>query len=166
MNLDIVSKGLIILIIGWLAYLLGFYGLSPFFLTEDTVASHSILMGEHLMHYESPKHKKVSDFSIFIALLVMLIISIIISKRVEKMEEKEVHRDLQVLKRVLSEDEKKLLDEVQRSGEITQDSLRFRLNWSKAKASTIISHLDRSGLLQRRREGKTYVVLLAPSFSK
>ena len=57
--------------------------------------------------------------------------------------------------------EKKILDEVKRAGEITQDSLRFRLNWSKAKISTILTNLDKINLIQRERQGKTYKVFLS-----
>ena len=52
------------------------------------------------------------------------------------------------------------LDEIKKAGEITQDSLRFRLNWSKAKVSTILTNLDKIGLIQRERIGKTYKVYL------
>ncbi|MBI2142294.1 hypothetical protein HYU15_02260 [Candidatus Woesearchaeota archaeon] len=69
-------------------------------------------------------------------------------------------RELQIIKRALSADEKALIDEVQKAGKITQDSLRFRLGWSKAKISTITTNLDRMGLVQRERQGKTYNVFL------
>lgn len=67
-------------------------------------------------------------------------------------------QDYEVVKKVLSDDEKKILAEVEKEKEITQDSLRFRLDWSKAKISTILTNLDKQGIIQRRREGKTYVV--------
>lgn len=69
-------------------------------------------------------------------------------------------REYNILRKALSEDEKKVLDEIKKAGEITQDSLRFRLNWSKAKISTILTNLDKRGLVQRERIGKTYKVYL------
>ena len=39
-------------------------------------------------------------------------------------------------------------------------SLRFRLNWSKAKISTILTNLDKKGIVQRQRTGKTYNIYL------
>ncbi len=71
--------------------------------------------------------------------------------------------DMDILKMGLSTDEKALLAEVEKAGQITQDSLRFRLDWSKAKVSTIVSSLDRRGIVQRERSGKTYRVFLQKS---
>lgn len=68
--------------------------------------------------------------------------------------------ELEIIKRVLSDDEKAVVDEVRRAGEITQDSLRFRLDWSKAKLSRILTNLDRLNIIQRERVGKTYNVFL------
>ncbi len=68
--------------------------------------------------------------------------------------------ELQIIKKALSADEKALIEEVQKAGKITQDSLRFRLGWSKAKISTITTNLDRMGLVQRERQGKTYNLFL------
>jgi uncharacterized membrane protein len=39
--------------------------------------------------------------------------------------------------------------------------LRFRLGWSKAKLSRILTNLDKMNLIQRERAGKTYNVFLA-----
>ncbi len=69
-------------------------------------------------------------------------------------------KDYTILRKVLSDDEKMILDEVKKAGEITQDSLRFRLNWSKAKVSTTLTLLDKMNLIQRERIGKTYKVYL------
>lgn len=68
--------------------------------------------------------------------------------------------ELEIIKRALSDDEKLVLDEIRRAGEITQDSLRFRLEWSKAKLSRILTNLDKLNLIQRERFGKTYKVFL------
>jgi len=68
--------------------------------------------------------------------------------------------ELEIIKRALSDDEKAVLDEIRRAGEITQDSLRFRLDWSKAKLSRILTNLDKMNIIQRERVGKTYNVFL------
>lgn len=68
--------------------------------------------------------------------------------------------ELSIIRKVLSEDEKAIIDEIRRVGEITQDSLRFRLGWSKAKVSRILTNLDKMNLIQRERIGKTYNVFL------
>lgn len=71
-----------------------------------------------------------------------------------------------VLRTALRDDERRILDEVKRAGEITQDSLRFRLDWSKSKVSTILTGLDKRNLIQRERMGRTYKVYLQPHGSE
>lgn len=77
--------------------------------------------------------------------------------------EEEAEKELRIIRRALSADERAVVDEVQKAGKITQDSLRFRLGWSKAKISTILSNLDRANIIQRERVGKTYNVFLGKS---
>src|SRR3989338_4166990 len=69
-------------------------------------------------------------------------------------------KEYSILRKALSEDEKVILDEIKKADEITQDSLRFRLDWSKAKVSTVLTNLDKRNLIQRERIGKTYKVHL------
>ncbi len=66
----------------------------------------------------------------------------------------------------MSHHEKQWMNEIRAAKVITQDSLRFRLDWSKAKVSTILTNLDRKGLIVRERSGKTYKVYLSSYFSK
>ncbi len=67
--------------------------------------------------------------------------------------------EFEIMKRALTADERLLLETVRSAPDgITQDSLRFRLDWSKAKVSTMLSYLDRMGLVQRERFGKTFKV--------
>ena len=68
---------------------------------------------------------------------------------------------LSIVKKKLSADEKKMLKEIETAGTITQDSLRARLGWSKAKVSTTLTRLDKMNLIQRERQGKTYKVFLS-----
>ena len=75
-------------------------------------------------------------------------------------KDKEKDKEFNIIKKALSEDERKILNEIKKAGEITQDSLRFRLNWSKAKISTILTNLDKKEIVQRQRTGKTYYVYL------
>lgn len=100
--------------------------------------------------------------SISVGLIVASYLELFKGKRREAAGKSNSEADLEVLKRMMSEDEKKVVDEVVKAGEITQDSLRLRLDWSKAKLSTLISVLDRQGVLQRERSGKTYRVRLDP----
>ena len=127
------------------------------------------------MHFESPAHQTLSTMSVFLALLAMLSLSVWfrLSATISRGSGAQspettpnLDHELQILKRALSTDEKRILEEVEKESEITQDSLRFRLEWSKAKVSTIASNLDRMGLIQRRREGKTYIVFLPKTSRK
>ena len=93
-----------------------------------------------------------------IPLIIALFIGVIVSFYLFGTKEKD--KEYNIIKKVLSEDWKKVLDEIKKTGEITQDSLKFRLGWSKAKISTILTNLDRRGLIQRERVGKTYKVYL------
>jgi len=97
-----------------------------------------------------------------IPLIIALIIGIIISFYLFKDKNKEDKKkdEFSIIRKALSEDEKKILDEIKKAKEITQDSLRFRLGWSKAKVSTILTNLDKRNLIQRERTGKTYNVYL------
>lgn len=61
-----------------------------------------------------------------------------------------------ILKKALSKDEAMLLDSINGSEGITQDSLRFRTGFSKPKVSIIISRLEKSGIIAREKLGKTY----------
>ena len=94
-----------------------------------------------------------------VALLVGVLVSLLLmTKKTETTVTKA--DELEIIKRALSDDEKAVLDEIRRAGEITQDSLRFRLEWSKAKLSRILTNLDKLNLIQRERVGKTYNVFL------
>lgn len=79
-------------------------------------------------------------------------------------EQKPSH--IEIMMNAMNEDERKVIGEIKTAGEITQDSLRFRLGWSKAKLSTILSHLDRLGIIQKERSGKTYRVFIQKSLEE
>jgi len=149
-GIDNVTKILLILLIGVILYFVMFMVLSPFLIKEPTSMAEMMnqIMGSN---NNSPT---INLASLIIALVVALIVSFYLFKRDVKEQE------YKIIRRALSEDEKKILDEIKKAGEITQDSLRFRLDWSKAKISTILTNLDKRNLIQRERTGKTYNVYL------
>lgn len=61
---------------------------------------------------------------------------------------------------LLSRDERLIIDRLKEAGELTQDSLRGRLGWSKAKASTVLGGMERRQLVRRVKFGKTHSVTL------
>lgn len=102
------------------------------------------------------------QIDIILSIIIVLIIGIIISFYLFRENENKGKgvNEFNIIRKAVSDDEKKILDEIKKAGEITQDSLRFRLNWSKAKISTILTNLDKRELIQRERIGKTYKVYL------
>ena len=114
-------------------------------------------MGDHIMTFTSPEERNLNLASIFLAFLGGFGLWLLLRKGISRTE---TSRELEILKRALSDDEKKVVEEVKKAGEITQDSLRFRLNWSKAKVSAILLQLDRMSIVQRERQGKTYKIFL------
>ena len=153
-DLDTVTKIGIIVIIMMLFYIIFLFVLKPIFITDET-ASHNLQMGDHMMTFTSPDQRNLNLAAIFISLVTGFSIWLIMRPNKTFAEKPE---EIEILKKALSPDEKKLLEEVQKAGEITQDALRFRLDWSKAKVSAILLQLDRMNLVQRERQGKTYNV--------
>jgi len=151
-KLDNVTKILLILLIGVIFYFAIFSILKPFFITEPT--SMMRMMGSDLMNFSSGSSATMNLVALIIAIAIALVVSFYLFRQDDKEQE------YKILRRALSEDEKAILDEIKKAGEITQDSLRFRLDWSKAKVSTILTNLDKRGLIQRERIGKTYKVYL------
>ena len=149
-NLDNVTKILLILLIGVILYFGMFMALSPFLTKEP--ASMAEMMNQIMGSNNSSI--TINLASLIIALIIALFVSFYLFRQDRKEQE------YKIIRKALSEDEKAILDEIKKAGEITQDSLRFRLNWSKAKISTILTNLDKRGLIQRERTGKTYNVYL------
>ena len=150
-NMHPASKGLLIATAGALVYLFSatvYYLLSP--PRAPTMMGH--MMGRAAAN--DPFYYMLSyTIPLIIALASMLAISVYFFS-FDKKDEK-----IKILKKALSKDENEALEKIREAGGgITQDSLRFRLGWSKAKISTIINNLDRRGIIQRERFGKTYKI--------
>ena len=156
-NLDLTTKIILIILVVVISYLLLFVVLSELFVQETNNPMGGMM--NHMMD-PSPDYTVAILLSLTIALVVGLLVTLWLKPTktetaiVAKMDE------LEIIKRALSDDEKAVLDEIRRAGEITQDSLRFRLDWSKAKLSRILTNLDKLNIIQRERMGKTYKVFI------
>src|SRR3990172_3028328 len=64
-----------------------------------------------------------------------------------------VKRNVEVLKKALSEDERLLLDMIGESEGVTQDSIRFKTGFSKSKVSALISEMEKKDILSREKLG-------------
>ncbi|MFA4952770.1 MAG: hypothetical protein WC584_00955 [Candidatus Pacearchaeota archaeon] len=148
-KLDNVTKILLIVLVVAITYFFVFLIMGSFFIKQPT----SMMEVMNQTIYGSNR-TSILIFSLIIALSIGIIFSFYLSKIQTK--DKEYH----IIKKALSKDERTILDEIKKAGEVTQDSLRFRLNWSKAKISTILTNLDKMSLIQRERIGKTYKVYL------
>ena len=148
-KLDNITRIFLIILVVAISYFFVFLIIGYFFIKQPT--SMMDIMNQSIY---GNNRTNILIFSFIIA----LIIGIIFSSHLSKIQTKE--KEYHILKKALSKDERIILDEIKKAGEITQDSLRFRLNWSKAKISTILSNLDKMNLIQRERIGKTYKVYL------
>ncbi|MDO8740743.1 MAG: hypothetical protein Q7J54_04210 [Candidatus Woesearchaeota archaeon] len=155
-NLNNASKSVLIVLVIIAVYFLLFPFIGSFFIREQTpmMQGMSEMMGANIMSSSSISSITINLISLIFALGLGFLASLYLFKM--KIEDKEY----KILRKALSDDKKKIFDEIKKAGEITQDSLRFRLNWSKSKVSTILTDLDKMNLIQRERVGKTYKVYL------
>lgn len=69
-----------------------------------------------------------------------------------------------LLLRPLDDNEQKVLISIREQEGITQSTLKYRANLSKAKVSQILTDFERKGLIARKAKGKTYQVFLTENF--
>jgi uncharacterized membrane protein len=84
----------------------------------------------------------------------------------EKTATSPMNRNIEILKRALSDDEKLLIDIIRNSEGITQDSIRFRTGFSKSKVSALISEMEKKDIVVRERLGRTYKVSISDWIKK
>ncbi len=88
---------------------------------------------------------------------------------VHKEESKDVKENvkiLEVVKKLLNEDEAKIIEIIFENEGITQDSLHFRTGFSHSKLSMIIKKLEEKDLIVREKFGKTYKIYLSEWLKK
>jgi len=155
MKLDQTSKSMLMLLGVLAAYMLSIGLINALFGGEK--------YGDTLMDFSTGTNRVKNLLSLAAGLATGLGISIMLQER-QAERRKRPEGELGATKKVLSKDERKIVEELEKTEEITQDSLRFRLGWSKAKVSAVASALDRLDVVQRQREGKTYIVKLSKRF--
>jgi len=155
-ELDNVSKIALIILVAIIGYFLVFL-ITSSLLTPTQIPMTQMMnemMGTSMMSFSTTNSIIINLISLVFAIGLGFLTSLYLFRT------KSGDKEYGILRKVLSEDEKRILDEIKKAGEITQDSLRFRLDWSKAKVSTILTNLDKRNLIQRKRTGKTYNVYL------
>ncbi len=149
-QIDSISKIVLIILVVAVSYFIFLLILRPLFI------AHPVSMAD--MMNRMFRGDTTSNLINIASLILSLIIAVVVSLYLFRTQTED--KEYKIIRKALSEDEKEILDEIKRAGEITQDSLRFRLNWSKAKISTILTNLDKREIIQRERIGKTYKVYL------
>ena len=74
-------------------------------------------------------------------------------------------RTMRVAMMTLSEDERRILEEVMRCREIRQDDLRRRLDMSKSKLSALVNQLEHKGAILKLRHHKTNILRPTKEFA-
>ena len=163
-ELDTLSKLAIIINFAVVTYVILLFALKPLLIPTNTELSHNTVMGDHMMTFSSPEQSQLNIFAIVGAMIVATAITLLakneVKHEINTAPRRSSSEELSIIKKALSADEKKLIETIEEAGEITQDSLRFLLEWSKAKVSTLVTNLEKINIIQRKREGKTYVVFI------
>lgn len=88
-----------------------------------------------------------------------------ILKRLEEEKNKKIEMDkFDLILKAMDANEQKILKAVKEQEGITQSTLRFRTDLSKAKVSQILTDFEKKHLVKRELKGKTYAVYLTESF--
>ena len=82
----------------------------------------------------------------------------------EEKAQKTAEDKFSMLLRPLDENEKKVLISIKEQEGITQSTLKYRANLSKAKVSQILTDFEKKSLIVRKAKGKTYQVFLTENF--
>lgn len=88
-----------------------------------------------------------------------------ILKRLEQEKNMKIEGDkFELVLKAMDESEKKVLKAIKEQDGITQSTLKFRTDLSKAKVSQILTDFEKKHLVKREAKGKTYAVYLAENF--
>ncbi|MBI4451861.1 MarR family transcriptional regulator [Candidatus Woesearchaeota archaeon] len=88
-----------------------------------------------------------------------------ILKRLEEEKQMKIDEDkFHIFLKAMDENEQKVLKAIKEQDGITQSTLKFRTDLSKAKVSQILTDFEKKRLITRELKGKTYAVHLTESF--
>ena len=88
-----------------------------------------------------------------------------ILKRLEEEKNMKIEEDkFGLVLKVMDENEQKVLKAIKEQEGITQSTLKFRTDLSKAKISQILTGFEKKRLIKRELKGKTYAVYLMENF--
>ena len=88
-----------------------------------------------------------------------------ILKRLEEEKNMKLDQDkFQLVLKAMDENEQKVIKAIKEQDGITQSTLKFRTDLSKAKVSQILTDFEKKNLVKRELKGKTYSVHLIENF--
>ena len=88
-----------------------------------------------------------------------------ILRRLEEEKNMKLQEDkFELVLKGMDENEKKVLKAIREQNGITQSTLKFRADLSKAKISQVLTDFERKNLIRREEKGKTYELFLSESF--
>ena len=88
-----------------------------------------------------------------------------ILKRLEEEKSMKIEQDkFELILKAMDDNEKKVLKAIKEQEGITQSTLKYRTDLSKAKVSQILTGFEKKHLIKREEKGKTYAVYLAENF--
>jgi ribosomal protein S25 len=88
-----------------------------------------------------------------------------ILKRLEEEKNMKIEQDkFELILRAMDDNEKKILKAIKEQEGITQSTLKYRADLSKAKVSQILTDFEKKNIVKREQKGKTYAVYLTENF--
>ena len=88
-----------------------------------------------------------------------------ILRRLEEEKNMKIEQDkFGLVLKSMDDNEKKVITAIKEQEGITQSTLKFRADLSKAKVSQILTDFEKKHLIKRESKGKTYAVYLAENF--
>lgn len=88
-----------------------------------------------------------------------------ILKRLEEEKNRKVEQDkFGIMLKLMDDNEKNMIKAIKEQEGITQSTLKYRTDLSKAKVSQILTNFEKRHLIKREEKGKTYAVYLAENF--
>ena len=88
-----------------------------------------------------------------------------IMKRLEDEKTMKIEQDkFELVLKAMDDNEKNVLKAIREQSGITQTTLRYRTDLSKAKVSQILTDFEKKHLIKREEKGKTYSVYLVENF--
>ena len=88
-----------------------------------------------------------------------------ILKRLEEEKNMRIGQDkFELMLKAMDDNEKRVISAIKEQGGITQSTLKYRVDLSKAKVSQILTDFEKKHLIKRELKGKTYAVYLVENF--